>query len=318
MLSSNTKHDRIHNRNQTHNMLHTLLYFLALFTLSTSSNWAKLNQMPVEVLGFYRLGIAALLVGIWVFLIKRMEFPKLDKKLLWVFLAGFFFFAHLWTFKYAAKHTTISNGMIIFSSNPVWASLGAVIFFKEKINFRQLASYLLALIGVYILVAHELKLIGQVNWGDISSFFSAIFFAIYMLSSKKARLYFPNNFFSFGQYLTCSVLFLFCILGTEASFTGYSNVSWIAVAGLILMPTFFGHLSMTYLVEHIDLSILTCGKLIEPIMASLIAAYLFNEKLSPNAPIAFSFTATSVLVLWGPKLVKYLKSKTAEGNKRWQ
>lgn len=311
MLSTRIKHDRILYRNQTHNMLHTLLYFLALFCLSTSSNWAKLNHMPVEVLGFYRLGIAALLLGIWIFLIKRLRIPKIDRHFLWVLLSAFFFFVHLWTFKYAAKNTSISNGMIIFSSNPVWASLGAVLFFKEKLSFRLVASYILALVGIYILVAHEFTLGGQVNLGDISSFFSALFFSLYMLTGKKARQHFNNQFFSFGQYFICAACFAACILQTDAPVVGYDNVSWLAVAGLVLLPTFFGHFSMTYLVEHMNLSIMSCGKLVEPVMASIIAAYLFSEKLSPDAPIAFTFTATSVLVLWGPSLVKYFKSKTA-------
>src|SRR4051812_18139925 len=115
MLSSPLKHDRIQYRNQTHNMLRTLLYFLALFCLSTSSNWAKLNHMPVDVLGFYRLGFAALFLGIWIFIIKRIKLPRFDRQLAWVVVSGLFFFAHLWTFKYSAKNTSISNGMIIFS-----------------------------------------------------------------------------------------------------------------------------------------------------------------------------------------------------------
>lgn len=315
MLSSKIKHDRIQYRNQTDNMLHTLLYFLALFTLSTSSNWAKLNNMPVEVLGFYRLGIAALLLFFWILVVKKTSFPKLNKSYFWVGLSGLLFFLHLWTFKYAAKNTSISNGMIIFASNPVWASLGAVIFFKEQLQLRLYLSYFLALSGVYLLVAQELKLGEGLNKGDLSAFISALFFALYMLSGKKARQYFTNNFYALGQYSVCALFFGINIMISHANLSGYDNTSWLAVAGLVLLPTFFGHFSMTYLVQYMNLSLMTCGKLIEPVLASIIAAFLFNETLSPNAPIAFALTSLSVIILFFPNLKQYLLKINDESSK---
>jgi drug/metabolite transporter (DMT)-like permease len=287
-------------------MLRTLLYFLALFCLATSSNWAKLNHMPVDVLGFYRLGFAALFLGIWIFTVKRIKLPALDRQMIWVVVSGVFFFMHLWTFKYAAKNTTISNGMIIFSSNPVWSSLGAVIFFREKLSVRLICSYILALIGVYLLVAPDLQLNSQMNKGDIASLLSAILFAGYMLSGKKARRHFDNELYAFGQYLICAVCFAICIGFTEHPLAGYDTVSWVAVAGLVLMPTFFGHFTFTYLVHFMDLSTMTCGKLIEPVIASLIAVFLFSEKLSAQAPFAFILTSAAVLLLFVPQLYKQL------------
>lgn len=290
-------------------MLRTLLYFLALFCLATSSNWAKLSHMPVEVLGFYRLGFAALFLGLWIFIIKRIKLPVFDRQSLWVIVSGLFFFMHLWTFKYAAKNTSISNGMIIFTSNPVWSSIGAVIFFKEKLSFRLIASYIMALIGVYLLVAPELSIGGQLNKGDVSSLISAILFAAYMLTGKKARRHYDNELYAFGQYLICALAFAICIMFTGNPLTGYDSVSWLSVAGLVLLPTFFGHFTFTYLVNYMDLSVMTCGKLIEPVLASLLAAYMFDEKLSAQAPIAFILTCGSVLLLFGPQLFNRVRSK---------
>lgn len=288
-------------------MLHTLLYFLALFSLSTSANWAKLSSMPVDVLGFYRLGLASVLLGAWLLFIKRPALPKLDKKVLWIVLSGFFFFLHLWTFKYAAKNTTISNSMIIFSSNPVWASLGAVLFFNEKLNLRLFAAYILAFSGVYVLVAPGFQAGHQFNSGDISSFFSAILYALYMLTGKKARTYFENKFYALIQYAVCGLCFFALTQWNHSPLTGYNNVTWFALAGIIALPTFFGHFSLTYLVQYMNLSVLTCGKLIEPIMASIIAAYVFNEHLGATAPFAFLLTSLAVLILFAPQLKSLIK-----------
>ncbi len=283
-------------------MLHTLLYFLALISLSTSPNWAKLNHMPVEILGFWRLGIAALLLLAFIF-IRRKTWPNLrDKNMRWVFLAAFFFFLHLATYKFAAKNTTISNTMILFASNPVWASLGAAVFFSEKITRRVVLAYALALIGIFILVHQQIKFAPEGLKGDISSLLSAFFYAAYMLTGKRARQNYANVIFSFFQYSVGAICFGLVALGTEKSFTGYDAISWQAVAGLILLPTFLGHFSFTYLVKYMNITLMTCGKLLEPVFAAIIAYFLFHELMTIEAWLAFGFTTASVLVLFTPQL----------------
>lgn len=290
-------------------MLHTLLYFLALVCLSTSPNWAKLNHMPVDVLGFWRLSIAAILMGAWVFFSKKLSFKTPWRHLRWVILSGVFFFLHLWTYKFASKNTSVSNTMILFASNPIWASIGGAFFFKEKITSRLVFSYVLALLGIYTLVQHQIQFSEQGIQGDISALVSAAFYSAYMLSGKKARDNMNNSFFAFVQYGVCALCFAGTLLYTQNSLTGYDQISWIAVAGLILLPTFLGHFSLTYLVKHMNLTVLSCGKLVEPILASIIAYFIFNEQLSSSSWIAFLLTATGVFILFAPGLFK--KSKTS-------
>lgn len=288
-------------------MLHTSLYFLALLSLSSAPNWAKLNHMPVEVLGFYRLGIAAALLGLWLAFKQPLPRPKFNKNILWVIASGAFFFLHLWTYKYAAKNTSVSNTMILFSSNPIWASIGAVAFFKEHINSRIIVAYLLALIGVYLLVAHDLKLSTQINYGDWSAVISALLYAAYMLTGKKARHYFENTYYAVIQYSIAALLFGLCIWAEDSSLGGYDKVSWISVAGLVLLPTFLGHFSFTYLVQHMNISIMTCGKQLEPVLASIMAYFIFHEHISEYAWISFSLTLLSVIILFYPALRRAAK-----------
>ncbi len=288
-------------------MLHTILYFLALFSLSTSPNWAKLNQMPVEVLGFWRLGIASFILGLWI-LVRQKNFFSLNKtKIHWVILSGVLFFLHLATYKFAAKNTSISNTMILFASNPLWASVGAILFFKESLSRRLVICYVLSLVGIYFLVFQNIEFNSTTFKGDVSSLVSAFFYAAYMLTGKKARLHYENTTYAFIQYSICTLCFGLGALVLETPFTGYNQVSWIAVAGLIVLPTFLGHFSFTYLVNHMSLTLMTCGKLLEPVLASIIAYFVFHERLTSNAGIAFFLTAVSVLILFEPQIRTYFK-----------
>jgi len=285
-------------------MLHISLYFLALVSLSTSPNWAKLNHMSSETLGFYRLAGASLLLFAYLLLTKKLKKIKFDQNFVWALTSGFFFFLHLWTYKFASKNTLVSNTMILFATNPIWATLGGQVFFKENIKPRVIFSYMLALIGVFMLVAQTLQLTPENHLGNVSALVSAFFYALYMLTSKKARLHMENFDFSLIQYSICAAMFGIAVLSTNSQMTGFDAISWWSVLGLIILPTFLGHLSFTYLVKHMNLSLMSCGKLIEPIIATIFAYFLFNEHLGSNAIYAFILTGVSVLILFWPTLNK--------------
>lgn len=285
-------------------MLHISLYFLALVSLSTSPNWAKLNHMSSATLGFYRIGGAAVLLFIYMLVSKKLKKINFDRNFVWALFSGFFFFLHLWTYKYASKHTLVSNTMILFATNPVWATLGGQVFFKENIKPRVIFAYMLALIGVFMLVAQNLQLNPENHLGNISALISAFFYALYMLTSKKARLHMANNDFSLIQYSTCAAMFGIAALSTNSQMTGFDAISWWSVLGLIILPTFLGHMSFTYLVKHMNLSLMSCGKLIEPIIATIFAYFLFGEHLGSYAVYAFLLTGVSVMILFWPTLFK--------------
>ena len=302
-------------------MAHIVIYFLALLSLSTSPTWAKMNQMPPEVLGFWRLSIAALLLFGYLVYKNRLKNPfkvpegsskhgsarlgpfTINRNVFWVLISGFFFFLHLWTYKYASKHTLVSNTMILFATNPIFASIGSLLFLKEKFKLRVGIAYVFAFAGLALFLYRTLNFAPEQHLGDWSAVLSALFYAVYMITGKKAREDFENIDYSFFQYLTCAICFAVTSLFTGAIFIeGYTAVSWYSVLALVFIPTLIGHLGLTYLVKYMDLSVLSCGKLLEPIMASIMAYYVFNEHVMDGAGIAFIMTATAVIILFWPQI----------------
>jgi drug/metabolite transporter (DMT)-like permease len=288
-------------------MLHLLLYFLALTSLSTASSWAKLSQMPPEVLGFWRLSLAAVILLTYQFVFIRQKFRPSKYELKWILISGFFFFLHLWTYKYAAKHTLISLTMILFATNPIWTAIGNVFAFKQKITIRMMSSFVIAFSGIFLLTYDQLQSSEQNTLGNISALISAVLFAIYLVTGKKARQTLPNVQFSSLQYVVCGFFFLLASLFTQAPLiTGYEIKSWASVAGLIFIPTLLGHFLFSGAMTRMNLAVMTCGKLIEPVFASFIAYFLFQEKLSPATYVAFVFTSIAILNLFWPKLSPHL------------
>ncbi len=285
-------------------MPHLLLYLLALTSLSTASTWAKLSEMPPEILGFWRLSLAATVLYLFQKLFKKSEKIKIDTDTLkWVFLSGFFFFLHLWTYKYASKHTLISLTMILFATNPIWTALGNIVAFKEPITRRMILSFTIAFLGIILLTKDQINTSAEHTFGNISALVSAFLFAIYLISGKKARARIPNSHFAIVMYTVCGFFFLIASIMSGAPFVeGYSNISWLSVAGLIIVPTLLGHFLFTYVMSSMNLAIMTCGKLIEPVIASFIAYFVFQEELTTMTYVAFVLTSLAIVNLFWPQI----------------
>ncbi len=291
-------------------MPHLLLYFLALACLSTASSWAKLNQMPVEVLGFWRLALAAAILITYQIFFKKQKLIQNAKNMRWIIASGFFFFLHLWTYKYAAKHTLVSLMMILFATNPIWTAIFNIYAFKEKITARMWVSFLIAFFGIYILVQDQLKFSQENNLGNFSALITAVFYAIYLITGKKARMNISNLNFASLQYSVCALFFgLACLFANSNPVASYSQISWISVLGLVFIPTLLGHFLFTQVMSHMNLAVMTCGKLIEPVLATILAYFLFQEKITSTTLIAFVFTSIAILNLFWPELRSKLSLK---------
>lgn len=284
-------------------MPHLLLYFLALICLSTAANWAKLNGMPPEVLGFWRLFIAASVLLIFQKFYKKQKILQNSHSLKWIILSGFFFFLHLWTYKYAAKHTLVSLMMILFATNPIWTALINIYAFKEKITPRMLISFFIAFTGIFLLTKDQLTYSSENNLGNASAIITALLYAIYVITTKKARRHVSNLNFASLQYSVCAICFLTATLYTQSNFIeGYKAISWISVLGLVALPTLLGHFLFSHCMSSMNLAVMTCGKLIEPVIASIIAFLVFNETLDSATYVAFACTAIAILNLFWPQI----------------
>jgi drug/metabolite transporter (DMT)-like permease len=192
--------------------------------------------------------------------------------------------------------------VIIYATNPIYAILGGKLFFGESIPPKIYWAYPLAFIGILILMAERLQL-GFSLFGNIMALVSAIFHAAYFLSSKKARQTQNNLSLSTQLYLVAgSGFFLLSYFYQSQLLTGNPK-SILAVALLILFPTFLGHFLMTYLMNFIPIAKLSFSKLLEPGMSTLAAYFVLGETVTANSFFAFSLTLFAVAIT--------LTSKTA-------
>ena len=278
--------------------MYYFLYAIALVSLSQASVIIRWSATDPLILGAWRLFFAGTILWVWSQW-KRPQERVTSKDRRKIMAAGFAFFVHLFSYAYAAHHTSISHLMLIFSLNPVTTAMGAWLFFKEKMTLRQGLAYLFALLGIYIL-AREKQGTTQIE-GDIMAIVAAMTFSAYALLSKWARRDLSNSVFASRMYFAGSFFFIVAIALTGTSLTPEEGRGWTGVGLLTLFPTLLGHGIFTLTLRHIPLHVLSLGKLIEPGLAAISAFFLFNEALSEAA------LTSSVLIVGAVVLVIFKK-----------
>lgn len=290
-------------------MTHLFLYFIAIFCLSQSAAFAKWAAAPPEIIGFWRLLAAGLIVLPWAYWksdlkVQWQQHPTYRK---WVYLTGLFFFAHLWTFFYASQHTLISHTMIIFATNPLFVALGQWWLSKEAPPVRTIGAYFLAFTSLIILFQQSKFGMDSQILGDFSALASSLFFSVYILFSRKSREVFHNSVFTSLMYLSTAACFALMLLLSNHSWIDYPLKTWLAIAGQVIFSTLLGHSLISYLMRFLNVTLMTTGKLAEPVMATLVASVVFHEELSGYLGVAFVLTAISLCLLFWP----FKKSRTS-------
>lgn len=264
---------------------------------------AKYAAAPPEVIGAWRMLLASVLFIV----LSQLQGHRLQglrshpKETARLPITGFFFFLHLWTFFYASQHTLISHTMILFCLNPLFVALGRWWIARELPSKRLAGSYLLSFIALFLLLAEsqgQSELSKQALWGDFAALLSAVFFAVYFLLNHRTRQHFPNTVFSGWMYLSCAFFFFVTMAITQDNWLNYPANTWIGIIAQVLFPTLMGHALISYLMKHLDPTWMATGKLVEPVLATVAAHFLFQEKVSLQTVGAFLLTGLALLLFF--------------------
>lgn len=270
------------------------LYFLAVFFLSQSPIWVRWSHAPIEVLGAGRLLLAAFLILPWT---KKKDWQAWwaqspSQKLL-LLLAGVGLFAHLWTYKFASQNTSVANLMILFASNPIWMAL----MIRKAVSKYLALAYGLCFTGLLVLGFQQFNLNSATFAGDVLAIVTAFLYSLYLFLSQKSRAQCEHKVFSFNLFFIAALGFLITAWIREVPLLPLAPQSLMAIAGLAICSTILGHGIFVLLVDRMKLTWMTCGKLLEPVLASLSAWLMFGENLSLTHLLSFLLVAVGVLIL---------------------
>lgn len=263
-----------------------LLVFITLAATFTPI-FAKLSVAEISPLsfGFIRFGLAAILF--YITLKARKQNLKFDRKdyprlillsALCIPLNQFFFLSGI-------KLSFASHSGIIYSLNPVYAYVIAVVLGYEKFYYRKLFAILLTVAGIFFIFYEGFTastLNSEVMKGDLLLLFAVLTFSLYLTLGKKTIDKYGALKTSTFVFLIGSVLYIPLFIYDLPNFT-LDNLTYKGIIGFIYLSIVVAYLAYFvwyYALRSIAVSKLTTLSNISPLLTVLFSIIFLGENVS--------------------------------------
>lgn len=261
-----------------------LMIIVGVLGISMSSIFVKYSTAPSAVTAAYRLLWTILLMAPVTFGSReiRQELFHLNRKNLWLsVLSGVFLAFHFTLWFESLRYTSVASSTTIVCTEVIWVSLGYALFLKGRMGMRAVLAIAVTLMGSILIAFADSTAGGAHLYGDILSLLAAIAVAAYVLLGRIVRETVSTTVYTFVVYASCAVMLLcFCFVQDNSLF-GY-GISGIVVGLLLaIFSTILGHSIFSWCLKYFSPSFVSASKLCEPVVAAILAGFLFGE--SPAA-----------------------------------
>ncbi len=213
----------------------SLLYFhFLVFLFGFTSILGVLIQSEALPLVVWRMGIAALALGIYCLLIKRDNF-KLPKKLTTkIIFSGILIGVHWIAFFHAIKVAGISLTLSMLATCAFFVAIIEPLYFKKKWLFYELFFGTLAAVGILIIFWAEIESLN----GIVVALIAAVLSALFSVVNSKMVHQVSTITLTFYELLTGFIALLFYLIlvhpeSLEKAIPSTSDIFWLLLLSII-------------------------------------------------------------------------------------
>ncbi len=200
---------------------------------------------------------------------------------------------------YAVCLTTATVAAILFYTYPVFVTLFAVLFLKEKLDRAMLLAIIMAFSGVALVVrVYDVASLNIDSAGMLFGLLSSLLFVLYFVMIKRLRDRYSNWTLSvYGDGI--GVLVLLPIIYVSASnIAGFSAELWLLILAIAWGPSLLAYLFYSYALKYVDASKGSILGVIEPLSAALFSASILGETLEVLQVVGIALALTGVALLF--------------------
>ena len=271
-----------------------IMIVVGVIGISLSSIFVKYSTAPSAVTAAYRLLWTILLMSPVTFAnreIRQELFHVSIRNLLLSCLSGIFLAVHFTLWFESLHHTSVASSTTIVCTEVIWVSLGYAFFLKGHMSLRSVLAIAVTLVGSALIAFADSSSGGAHLYGDLLALLAAVAVAVYVLIGRVVREALSTRVYTYIVYSSCAaVLLLFCLLRGN-SLTGYGISGVIVGLLLAVFSTILGHSIFSWRLKYFSPSFVSASKLCEPVVAAVLAGFLFGE-----APAVLQIIGGSMII----------------------
>ena len=275
--------------------IHRANYFLLLALGATLIGFApifvKWSDLSPSWILFYRMLLTLpFLVLLNLFINKRFSFKVRNKStIIYTAIASAGFTIDLILWHWSMGITSVSNATIIINSAPIFVAFLTFLIFKQRLEKNFLISFLITYAGIVGLIFFSNNYANGKVIGDLMCLLAALFYAIYLLVISRLGKESSLTIIFYTTFFCCLFSLPFAFIESGLSMPS-TKFEWTNLLLLALLCQFGGQFLITYGISNISASDGSIGLLLQPLTATILAAYIFNELIN-TSQLVFIFIA---------------------------
>jgi drug/metabolite transporter (DMT)-like permease len=263
---------------QTELLKRYLSLVIAVVAVSWAAIFIRLAEAPPLVSAFYRMAFAVLFLSPFALSPFLSELRVIRKReLSLTILSGILLGVHFAVWFTSLFYTTISNSVVLVTTQPIFVAILSLIFLKEGIRALQLLGIVCAIIGGAFIAGGDLSLGREYLVGDLLALAGALAAGAYMFCGRIVRQRMNLLPYIFSVYLLATlVLGILCILYGESLYP-YPKMTFLWFVLLALVPTIVGHTLYNWTLKYLKAHLVATTILGEPVGSTILAFIIFSE-----------------------------------------
>ncbi len=282
----------------------TLLLIIALLAVSTSPIVGRaLENVGSVSISFWRMFIAG--ITLWIFSFMRPQGKmKRRSNISKTIYAGILLGIHFALFFEAIKITKISNATFLGTLAPFFTLVVEYFFLKRFYDNKVLLGLFFTFMGSLIILGYQFDLSSKYTLGNIYAILCSVSIAAALMIGANVRKDEDTIVYTRTLYASASLtLFLISIILNQ-ELLGYNFNEYLGLIFLGLVPTILGHNAIYYSLRYVPPTIAAAFPLGEPIIATILAYFIFFEEITLNIFIGGSITFIGLILISLYKKIK--------------
>jgi drug/metabolite transporter (DMT)-like permease len=253
---------------------------IAILSLSLSAIFVRWANAPGVVTSFYRMAVPVVLFA-WPFYRRIRAKGDLPRQGLQAAMLGGLFFAGdlaLWATGVVLSGAT--NPTLLANTAPLWVGLGALLFFRERLNRMFWAGLLLAMVGAVVILGLDSLRATSFGVGTLLGLLSGVFYGGYFLVTQRGRETLDSLTYFWPAAVISTMALLILALVLRQPLTGYSSFTYLNFLAMGVVSQTFGYLALNYALGYLPASVVAPTMLGQPVVTAILAGPLLGETLS--------------------------------------
>ncbi|RUR31974.1 DMT family transporter [Vreelandella andesensis] len=257
-----------------------VLAVVAAVGMATIGVISRITELNAESITFYRLGLGAAFLLVYLVLTKRhaalKKLPGRQVVISGVFLASFILF-----YVQAMNYTQMANAILMVYLAPIIAAVAAHTLYAERLSTQQVGLIGLALFGFAMMQEFRLNLDDRQDIIGMGYALAAMLtYSGFILINRRLPRHLDDRICAFWQLLVGALVILpFALWQPEGLSAAAWQWPWLLAAGLV--PGFLALLCAVMAINRLPTALYGTLAYCEPVAVVVFGWSLFGETLLP-------------------------------------